>query len=181
MNQVRIIGGEWKRRLIRFEAIDGLRPTPDRVRETLFNWLMWDTAGKHVLDVCAGSGVLGFEALSRGATHCVFIEPNTKQATHIKQNAALLNTDNFKLFVKNAELVLPTLKIKFDLVFLDPPYALDLWQSLASLIDPLLSPKAKIYVEADRPFEQLNLPTHWKLVKQTKAGQVWAGLFDNAI
>lgn len=180
MNQVRIIGGEWKRRLIRFETIDGLRPTPDRVRETLFNWLMWNTAGKQVLDVCAGSGVLGFEALSRGAAHCVFIEPNVKQAAHLKKNAELLNTDQLKVFAKNAEQVLPTIKTCFDLVFLDPPYALDLWQSLAAQIDPLLNPHAKIYVEADRPFEQLNLPLDWKLIKQTKAGQVWAGLFEKS-
>ena len=74
MNQVRIIGGLWKRRLIAFQSINGLRPTPDRVRETLFNWLMWDISGKNVLDVCAGSGALGIEALSRGAAHCILIE-----------------------------------------------------------------------------------------------------------
>ena len=74
MNQLRIIGGEWKRRIVRFESVQGLRPTPDRVRETLFNWLMWHTAGVHVLDLCAGSGALGLEALSRGAGHCVFVE-----------------------------------------------------------------------------------------------------------
>lgn len=178
MNQVRIIGGEWKRRLIRFEAINGLRPTPDRVRETLFNWLMWDTAGKQVLDVCAGSGVLGFEALSRGAAHCLFIEPNAKQAANIKNSAELLACTKLKVVAKKAEQVLANTAQGFDLVFLDPPYDLNLWQALAALIDPLLNPMAKIYVEADRPFDQLNLPLHWKLIKQTRAGSVNAGLFE---
>lgn len=177
MNQVRIIGGEWKRRLIRFDAIDGLRPTPDRVRETLFNWLMWDTAGKQVLDVCAGSGVLGFEALSRGAAQCVFIEPNAKQSANIKNNAELLACSKYTILAKKAEQVLQNTPLRFDLVFLDPPYDLNLWQPLATLIDPLLNAQAKIYVEADRPFDQLNLPQRWKLIKQTRAGSVNAALF----
>ncbi|MFX3621560.1 MAG: RsmD family RNA methyltransferase, partial [Acinetobacter radioresistens] len=79
-NQLRIIGGEWKRRQLPFASIEGLRPTPDRVRETLFNWLMWEIQNVHVLDICAGSGALAFEALSRGAASVVMIEPNTIQA-----------------------------------------------------------------------------------------------------
>ncbi|RSS08270.1 16S rRNA (guanine(966)-N(2))-methyltransferase RsmD, partial [Acinetobacter baumannii] len=75
-NQLRIIGGEWKRRVLPFASIEGLRPTPDRVRETLFNWLMWDIQNAHVLDICTGSGALGFEALSRGAASVYMIEPD---------------------------------------------------------------------------------------------------------
>ena len=93
MNQLRIIGGAWKRRIIKFESIEGLRPTPDRVRETLFNWLMWDVAGRRVLDVCAGSGVLGLEALSRGAAHCILIEPNKKQALQLQKSLTELQSD----------------------------------------------------------------------------------------
>lgn len=77
-NQLRIIGGEWKRRVLPFASIEGLRPTPDRVRETLFNWLMWDIQKAHVLDICTGSGALGFEALSRGAASVYMIEPDRK-------------------------------------------------------------------------------------------------------
>lgn len=83
-NQLRIIGGEWKRRVLPFASIEGLRPTPDRVRETLFNWLMWDIQNAQVLDLCSGSGALGFEALSRGAAQVVMIEPNTTQARYLK-------------------------------------------------------------------------------------------------
>ena len=89
-NQLRIIGGEWKRRQLPFASIDGLRPTPDRVRETLFNWLMWDIQNTNVLDICAGSGALAFEALSRGASQVVMIEPNTQQAKFLKDNLELL-------------------------------------------------------------------------------------------
>lgn len=178
MNQVRIIGGEWKRRLISFENIDGLRPTPDRVRETLFNWLMWDTAGKQVLDVCAGSGALGFEALSRGAAHCTFIEPHVKQATQLRQNLLKLQASNAQVINKKAEAALPLLQQPFDLVFLDPPYSLNLWEHLALLLQSHLAVHAKVYVEADRPLSQLVLPANWQLSKQTRAGQVYAGLYE---
>lgn len=180
MNQVRIIGGEWKRRLISFEAIDGLRPTPDRVRETLFNWLMWDTAGRQVLDLCAGSGALGFEALSRGAAHCTFIEAHVKQAAQLTQNLLKLQASNALVINKKAEVALPLLSQTFDLVFLDPPYSLNLWEQLAQLLQPHLNTNARIYVEADRPLNQLALPVDWQLVKQTKAGQVHAGLYTRS-
>ncbi|ONG39567.1 16S rRNA (guanine(966)-N(2))-methyltransferase RsmD [Alkanindiges hydrocarboniclasticus] len=183
MNQVRIIGGEWKRRLIRFEAVNGLRPTPDRVRETLFNWLMWDVSGKQVLDTCAGSGALGIEALSRGARHCVFIEADRKQAELIKANLVQLQCTTAKVIFAKAEQALvqlpePVRSAGFDLVFLDPPYSLNLWTPLATLIDPLLNPAARIYIEADRPLQQLELPAHWQLLKETRAGQVHAGLYQ---
>ncbi|RYY80722.1 MAG: 16S rRNA (guanine(966)-N(2))-methyltransferase RsmD [Moraxellaceae bacterium] len=178
MNQVRIIGGEWKRRLIRFDSVDGLRPTPDRVRETLFNWLMWDIAGKNVLDVCAGSGALGIEALSRGAASCTLIEADRKQAQRLKDNLLQLQCTTAQVICAKAEQALGKLSGKFDLVFLDPPYSLNLWTPLAELIDPLLNPSAKIYIEADRPLQQLQLPVHWQLLKQTRAGQVHAGLYQ---
>ena len=89
-NQLRIIGGEWKRRILPFANIDGLRPTPDRVRETVFNWLMWDVQQAQALDLCAGAGALGFEALSRGAARVVMIEPDIQQAQFLKKNIELL-------------------------------------------------------------------------------------------
>lgn len=177
-NQLRIIGGEWKRRVLPFASIEGLRPTPDRVRETLFNWLMWDIPNAVVLDVCTGSGALAFEALSRGASSVLMIEPDSTQAKTLKQNIQLLGARNCELKVATAQQVLPKLNQQFDVVFLDPPYSLALWQELAELIEPLLKARAFIYVEADRELNQLDLPSSWQLVKSTKAGTVRAGLFQ---
>lgn len=180
-NQLRIIGGEWKRRQLSFAPIDGLRPTPDRVRETLFNWLMWDIQNAVVLDVCTGSGALGFEALSRGAAQVVMIEPDHSQAKFLKDNIQLLKAENCQLYSNTAENVLPKLNQEFDLVFLDPPYSLDLWQNLADLADVHLKNQGLIYVEADRALSSLKLPVTWQLLKQTKAGQVQAGLFQKQV
>ena len=179
-NQLRIIGGEWKRRQLAFASIDGLRPTPDRVRETLFNWLMWNIQNSNVLDLCAGSGALSFEALSRGASQVVMIEPNRTQAAFLPDNLQLLKvtSQHAKLKIATAQQVVPTLKEQFDLVFLDPPYSLDLWQELAQLAEPLIKDKAFIYVEADRDLTQLKLPSSWQQIKQTKAGTVRAGLYQ---
>lgn len=178
MNQLRIIGGAWKRRIIRFESIEGLRPTPDRVRETLFNWLMWDVAGRRVLDVCAGSGALGLEALSRGAAHCTLIEPHKKQAMQLQKTLTELQSDSGNVLNFTAQTAASKVEGRFDLMFLDPPYSLNLWAELAQLYDGKLNERALIYVEADRPFETLGLPAHWELKKQTKAGSVIAGLFE---
>ncbi len=180
-NQLRIIGGEWKRRVLPFADIEGLRPTPDRVRETLFNWLMWDIQNTKVLDLCAGSGALSFEALSRGARYVVMIEPNLKQAKFLKDNIQLLKVENCQLKIQTAQQALSNLNEQFDLVFLDPPYSLNLWEELAQKADPYLSSDALIYVEADRALNQLNLPATWQLQKQTKAGVVQAGLFKKII
>ena len=177
-NQLRIIGGEWKRRLLPFASIDGLRPTPDRVRETLFNWLMWDIQNSHVLDLCAGSGALSFEALSRGASHVLMIEPNHTQAQFLKDNARLLQAKNCQIQVATAQQALATLKGQFDVVFLDPPYSLNLWQELANAVDPFIKNDGFIYVEADQDLNRLVLPTTWKKRKETKAGSVRAGLYQ---
>lgn len=177
-NQLRIIGGEWKRRTLPFANVDGLRPTPDRVRETLFNWLMWDIQNAQVLDLCTGSGALGFEALSRGAAKVVMIEPNTTQAKFLKENIALLKAENCQLHLATAQQALKKLNLSFDVVFLDPPYSLDLWQELAELSDPMIANQAFIYVEADRELSQLKLPASWQKIKETKAGVVRAGLYQ---
>ena len=179
-NQLRIIGGDWKRRQLAFANIEGLRPTPDRVRETLFNWLMWDVQNACVLDLCTGSGALSFEALSRGAASVVMIEPDRTQAQFLTQNLELLKVTKARaqLKIATAQQALTSLKQQFDLVFLDPPYSLDLWQELAQLAEPLIKDKAFIYVEADRDLTQLKLPSSWQQIKQTKAGTVRAGLYQ---
>lgn len=177
-NQLRIIGGTWKRRLLPFAQVEGLRPTPDRVRETLFNWLMWDVQNSNVLDVCTGSGALGFEALSRGASHVQMIEPNLTQAKFLKSNIELLNAKNCTLNIATAQHVLPKLDQQFDLIFLDPPYRMNLWHELAELVDPLLKSQGFIYVEADCHLDQLTLPSSWQLYKSLKAGVIHAGLYQ---
>ncbi len=178
MNQLRIIGGEWKRRLIRFESVEGLRPTPDRVRETLFNWLMWDVAGRRVLDVCAGSGALGLEALSRGAAQCILIEPHKKQAQQLLTTLAeLKDSTQSRVINLTAQAASARVEGEFELMFLDPPYSLNLWAELAALYDGRLKDGALIYVEADRALDTLGLPAHWTPSKETKAGSVRAGLF----
>ncbi|WP_087543769.1 16S rRNA (guanine(966)-N(2))-methyltransferase RsmD [Acinetobacter sp. WCHA29] len=177
-NQLRIIGGDWKRRTLPFASIEGLRPTPDRVRETLFNWLMWDIQNSRVLDLCSGSGALAFEALSRGAAKVVMIEPNPIQARFLKENIQLLKAENCQLLTLTAQQALKQLNTHFEVVFLDPPYDLELWEELAKLADPIITENAFIYVEADRELSQLKLPSSWQKIKETKAGIVRAGLYQ---
>lgn len=179
-NQIRIIGGEWKRRQLAFAEIDGLRPTPDRVRETLFNWLMWDIQNAQVLDLCAGSGALSFEALSRGAAQVIMIEPDRVQAQYLRDNLERLavTQQRASLKISTAQQALASLKQNFDVVFLDPPYRLDLWQELAQLADPLIKDNGYIYVESDQKLDYLQLPQSWVLVKSTRAGSVHAGLYQ---
>ena len=180
-NQLRIIGGEWKRRTLPFASIDGLRPTPDRIRETLFNWLMWDIQNAQVLDLCAGSGALGFEALSRGANHVLMIEPDATQARILKQNCQLLKAENCQILMTTAQQAIRKLQQQFDVVFIDPPYSLNLWQELAEQVDPFIQDQGLIYIEADRELSQLQLPTSWQKIKESKAGIVRAGLYQKGI
>lgn len=196
-NSVRIIGGQFKRRSIGFIDSEGLRPTPDRLRETLFNWLLADIHGARVLDSCAGSGVLGFEALSRGGAHCTFIETSREQSQILTQSAKQLGVsiDNYQIFQGAAEQVLLNLpNSPFDIVFIDPPYADDLWQPILSALitKSLITEKTLIYLEADKDLQpQLealavnlshNLPNHkikgFDRLKQAKVGQVVAGLYQ---
>lgn len=201
--EVRIVGGQFKRRIVSFIDAEGLRPTPDRLRETLFNWLMADIHDAQVLDSCAGSGVLGFEALSRGASNCTFIEVNANQSQMLRQSAEQLRLDAtaYQVIHGSAEQILTqnlSLKRHFDIVFIDPPYAEDLWQPiLAALItQSLITSDTLIYLEADRdlntqliqlaatlnenvtPLEDSKpSPIGFECLKQTKVGQVVAGLY----
>ncbi|WP_201597813.1 16S rRNA (guanine(966)-N(2))-methyltransferase RsmD [Psychrobacter vallis] len=200
---VRIIGGQFKRRIVKFVDAEGLRPTPDRLRETLFNWLLADIHGAHVLDSCAGSGVLGFEALSRGAAHATFIELNPAQSTMLHQSAEQLriSSTTYQIVQGTAEQVLIQNQLTqrhFDVVFIDPPYAEDLWQPIltALITQSLIDTNTLIYLEADKDLapqlKQLeetlnkNLETQlgnvqqiirFECLKQTKVGQVVAGLY----
>lgn len=203
-SDVRIIGGQFKRRSVSFIDAEGLRPTPDRLRETLFNWLIADIHDAQVLDSCAGSGVLGFEALSRGAAHTTFIEINPAQSNILQQSAEQLRLDTttYQIIQGTAEQVLTKNSIlprHFDIVFIDPPYAQDLWQPIlmALIKQSLISAETLIYLEADKDLTlQLNQLVvslnessepqtettqdiiGFECLKQTKVGQVVAGLYQ---
>lgn len=179
-SQVRIISGIHRGRLISFVDAEGLRPTPDRLRETLFNWLMGHLVDAHVLDVCAGSGVLGFECLSRGASHTTFIEPNTAQANTLKDNANTLRlTTQATIINATAQTTLPKLTTPFDVIFVDPPYSLALWQTLFDQLTPLCHEQTLIYIEGDRPFEDMLPQGGFNPLKSTKVGQIYAYLGQN--
>ncbi|MFN3398310.1 MAG: 16S rRNA (guanine(966)-N(2))-methyltransferase RsmD, partial [Sulfurimicrobium sp.] len=121
-NRVRIIGGVWRSRLLAFPDVPGLRPTPDRVRETLFNWLGQTMEGKICLDLFSGSGALGFEALSRGARRVVMVERDAKVAQALRTNAANLGAENCELVTVDALKLLERETRRFDVIFVDPPY-----------------------------------------------------------
>lgn len=184
VNHVRIIAGDYRRRNVSFIDADGLRPTPDRVRETIFNWLMNDIVNAKILDCCAGSGVLGFESLSRGAKNVVMIEPNLQQYQQLLMTKQTLQiTDNrLTCYQKTAEDILPTLTEAFDVIFLDPPYSLNLWQMLLDLLikHQLIHQQTLIYVEADRPHEQCfdNFSQQLHTIKEKKMGQIYVGLYQ---
>lgn len=182
VNQVRIIGGQHKRRLLTFVDAQGLRPTPDRLKETIFNWLTGYLTDAKVLDACAGSGALGFEAVSRGAKTATLIEPNLAQAQMLKQNAKLLRlSDKLTIVSTDAISALNTMHDAFDIIFIDPPYALNLWQPiLKNLLDnALIHADSKIYLEADKPLHSIlddDTSAKFTLIKSTKVGQAMAYL-----
>lgn len=172
-NAVRIIGGEWRSRQITFDDAPGLRPTPARVRETLFNWLQADIGNSCCLDLFAGSGALGFEAASRGARRVVQVESNLQSCRQLRANVERLNASQIQVRQADVLKFLADCEESFDLVFLDPPFGQGLiLQTCQSLCGAVLAPHAKIYIEAERQFAWDNLPSSWRLLKQKTAGDV---------
>lgn len=176
-NTLRIIGGEWRGRKLRFPDAPGLRPTPDRIRETLFNWLQGDIHGARCLDLFAGSGALGLEALSRGASEVVFIESAHAVARQLQANLDLLNSDAELVSLINDDALnylKNTAQQAFDLIFLDPPFRQNLLPEIVTIIrdKKLLTANGLIYLEheaeAEPDWQDLSLD----LIKETKAGQV---------
>ncbi|WP_031430238.1 16S rRNA (guanine(966)-N(2))-methyltransferase RsmD [Methylomicrobium agile] len=178
-NKVRIIGGEWRSRLLRFEDVPGLRPTPGRVRETLFNWLQYDIAGSRCLDLYAGSGALGFEAASRGAKEIVQVESDATACKNLRANAAALGSNRNRIVEKEVERFLSGPAEAFDLVFLDPPFAKNLALITCRLLEQngWLADPARIYVEAEAGLALEGLPDNWELLKYKTAGEVAYRLF----
>lgn len=178
MSGVRIVGGEFRRRVLRFPESEGLRPTPDRVRETLFNWLGQDLGGWHCLDLFAGSGALGFEAASRGAEHVLMIEKAPRVHAALLENHALLGKPTaIEIRRSDALQYLAATKARFDLVFLDPPYHQGWLQKLAAKLDGVLKADGSLYAEAEHEIESLG---EWRTVRHGKAGGVHYHLLRRA-
>jgi 16S rRNA (guanine966-N2)-methyltransferase len=178
-NKLRIIGGEWRSRQLRFDDAPGLRPTPARVRETLFNWLQYDIAGSRCLDLYAGSGALGFEAASRGAKEVVQVESDAKACKNLRENAAVLGASRNRIVEMDVERFLSGKAELFNLVFLDPPFAKNMAVECCLLLEQngWLAPDAKIYVETEAELEVMGLPDNWKMLKDKTAGEVRYRLF----
>ncbi|MFL0811096.1 MAG: 16S rRNA (guanine(966)-N(2))-methyltransferase RsmD [Agarilytica sp.] len=173
-NRVRIIGGQWRGRKLEVGEEEGLRPTGDRVRETLFNWLMPTIVGANCLDAFAGTGALGFEALSRGARSVTFVEQNSNSANFLRTNIQLLCAD---ACVHNQDFLSwkADTSNHFDLIFIDPPFAGEMWQqALTHMISHIPLPKdALIYIEAPRE-QNILLPPQWNVHREKIFGQVKA-------
>lgn len=168
-NRVRIIGGEHRSRLLKFPSTLQLRPTPDRVRETLFNWLGQDLTGKTCLDLFAGSGALGFEAASRGASSVDMVERDRTACGALRENAQLLGMDKVRIVLGDALEFLRRAERRYHVVFLDPPYAFDGTQAVLTALMPHLAADALIYREGA---QFLPPATAWAEVRSARAGAV---------
>lgn len=179
-NKLRIIGGIWRSRQLRFQGIPGLRPTPARVRETLFNWLQYDIMGSRCLDLYAGSGGLGFEAASRGAKTVVQVEHNPLACQSLMANAKLLDARQLSIQAIDVTAYLAVSGEPFDIVFLDPPFGQGLVQAACRLLEQhdWLEPRAKIYVETEKQLRLDELPKNWRLIRHKVAGAVAYRLFS---
>lgn len=174
-NQLRIVGGDHRGRRLHFPDARGLRPTADRVRETLFNWLQGEVYGRKVLDLFAGSGALGLEALSRGATSATFVERARPVADQLRQNIELLGLqEQARVETLEAARFLDRAPTgQFDLVFVDPPFADQLMQGICERLEAsgVLNSPAWIYLERDSSQPWPELPTGWILHREGRAGQ----------
>lgn len=188
-NQLRIIGGEWRGRKLRFPDAPNLRPTPDRVRETIFNWLAPMINSAHCLDLFAGSGALGLEALSRGASSVTFVDNNKKVTQDLKGNLDLLNAnEKAKVYSMDGvkclshEKFINTETKKYNLVFLDPPYHLDYMEKVVPLLEQndWLAEDALLYLEIEKRQSLPALPVNWQQLKDKTAGEVSYFLFKRS-
>ena len=171
---MRIIAGRWRRRLLPVAETGGLRPTPDRVRETLFNWLRDDVDGARCLDLFAGTGALGFEAASRGAKEVVMVERERDVAAALRSAAGALCADNVEVMFADALVWRPPAGTSFDIVFLDPPYsgpAPDAALARLEFLD-VLAARCLVYLETDRDTAGIELPPGWRILHARRAGRV---------
>lgn len=172
--EVRIIGGRWRGRKIRFPSDSQIRPSPDRVRETLFNWLEPSIRGARCLDLFAGSGALGFESLSRGAAGAVLVERDPAIVAHLKSLAKELAPDTASVVQADAPAWLGGPAQRFDVVFLDPPFGSGLLPGLLQRLDRggWLAPGALVYLECGMADGVPGLPAGWRMHRSGRAGDV---------
>jgi 16S rRNA (guanine966-N2)-methyltransferase len=170
---LRIVGGTHRGRKLPVPALDGLRPTSDRIRETLFNWLQFDIRGMKVIDLFAGTGALGLESLSRGAVSAVFVEPQSVAAHSIRQSLDTLKLTGGEVVLQNAEVFLNRYQEKADLIFVDPPFALDVWEDILSqlLANEVVTENGYVYIECPK-HQSFEIPAEFETTKDKTAGQV---------
>ena len=174
---LRIVGGKFRSRRLRVAKRPGLRPTPDRVRETLFNWLGQDLSGLACLDLFAGSGALGFEAASRGAARVVLVERDRVAAAELERGKSALGAAQVEIVRGDATAYLAAARERFDVVFLDPPFRGNVLPALLGTLAPRLKRSARIYIESESPVDAEG----WEELRRGKAGQVsyqlleWSG------
>ena len=180
-SSIRIIGGEWRSRKLTVPDAPGLRPTPDRVRETLFNWLAPTIQGARVLDAFTGSGALFLEALSRGASTGVAIDANTDAVNNLRRNLAVLQCDDAEVLrVDSLQYLSNKTEQGFDIVLLDPPFHQDLLLSACQLLEDnnWLNKGAWIYTESEQAPSSLGVPSSWRLHREKHTGQVHYALWQ---
>jgi 16S rRNA (guanine966-N2)-methyltransferase len=176
---VRIVGGNWKRSKLPVAEQPGLRPTPDRIRETLFNWLGQDLTGWRVLDAFAGSGALGFEAASRGAAEVLLLERDVALVRSLAQVKERLRADTVRVIAADALAWLSRCEPgRFELVLIDPPFEADVFDAALAVAAPSVAEGGYLYLEAPRQFDAA--PTGLTLARHTRAGAVHANLFHRA-
>lgn len=177
LNTIRINAGEWRSRLLKFPEAEGLRPTPERVRQTVFNWLGQDLSGLTCLDLFAGTGVMGFEALSRNAESTVLVEKTPVVYKAILENKTTLQATNAQVFNVDALSFLDKNQQLFDVVFLDPPYSQGWMDKVLPLLPAHLTKDAVVYAEAEYAIKPTDT---WHVIKQSKAGNVFYHLLKSA-
>ena len=180
-SQVRIIGGQWRSRKLNVPEAPGLRPTPDRVRETLFNWLAPYIQGARVLDAFTGSGALFLEAMSRGASTGLALDSNSDAIDNLRSNLALLQCDNAEVVRVDAlQYLSASSEQGFDIVLLDPPFHQDLLLNTCELLETnlWLNPRAWIYTESEHAPSTLGVPNTWRLHREKHTGQVHYALWQ---
>jgi 16S rRNA (guanine966-N2)-methyltransferase len=174
-HEVRLIGGRWKRSKLPVLDRPGLRPTPDRVRETLFNWLGQDLSGLRVLDAFAGSGALGLEAASRGASAVLMLERDAGLVRHLQGTVVRLGADCVEVRTADALAWMRgafALGQQFDLIFVDPPFSAGVFEPALAAAAPLLAEQGLLYLEADREFDASSLPAGYTRWRHGRAGMV---------
>lgn len=175
-SDIRIIAGKWRSRKIHFYKTEGLRPTLNHIRETLFNWLQFEVEGKQTLDLFAGSGALGIEALSRGANRATFVELSSQCAKQIKNNLNTLDSSSSEVICQDAVSFIKATTNQYNLVFLDPPFNKGLLSTVIPELDKKIAEGTLIYLEHEINLN-VEIPSNWQCIKQKQTKEFCASLY----